>query len=337
MLPCKNMRRRFLLLHAIAITLHLGCAGYAFASNASRQTPTRLELRRVRYLTSPEGDFEYYVDARVHEFDGPSVAQLHGIVAFFTAIVHASVYLPIHAFHSNIVWRQGFFLLRWVEYAVSCTIMSISSSITAGTRDINVIVVFVLLGVVLQCIGAIIEQEKRLYAQLFLVGGLVNAASSYSTLWYLFSSYSDFNIVQTLEVAAYAFFYALFPINCWYDAVYRPPFCQTDWIYNILSLTSKFALFWLQVGEVERVLYDGAWASFQIYGLGLVLPLAFLALASRGAPRCEVEKDGRAEEHASAYVRLLGRLARLRITPAIAPPTCVPPARLRRFGHIVRR
>ena len=309
--------RRFVSLHLFAIIVHTVCAVYAFTTNSSLDSPLRLESKRVRYPTPETYEYApytyYYTTVSEHTFDGPSVVQIHGVVAVFTVFMHMLIYLPTHIYFSNIVWNQGYYFPRWIEYSVSCTLMSIASSMSAGNSDLNLVVVFSILGVALQGIGALTEQQKRLYIPLIGLGTIVNLAISYGTLWYLFGSYTEFNTVQTIEVLAYGFFYGLFPLNCFLDARDRPNFQRTDWIYNVLSLTSKFGLFWIQVGEVERILYNTPWTNVQIYLLGIVFPFSLLVLCIWAAPSSEVIRFDVADK--DTPFRWLRRIATLTVFP----------------------
>lgn len=334
---------RFIVLHTIAIVLHLFCAVYAFASSAAYTTPIRLEMRTVTYPTPPLHSVNasysyYYTDAAVTTFDGPSVAQVHGIVAIVTIIMHLFVYLPVHLLYAANVWNQAFFAPRWIEYAISCTLMSLASSATAGARDVNNLITLALVGILIQAFGCLIEQFRSLATPLFTIGSLLNLAASYSTLWYLFSSFNDFSWIQSLEVVAYAFFYGLFPLNCIIDARYRPNFQRTEWIYNSLSLTSKFGLFWLQVGEVERVVYDSHWSYVQIWGLGIAIPCLMLCVAAWLAPaRPRLVFDTNPNPPFPRLRRLItSKVATLpsQTTPCEGHP--VMQSRSRRFDHVLR-
>lgn len=314
MIPC-----RFVALHVVAITLHLACGSYAFASSAGRETPIRLLLKTVRYPTPSEYTYApysyYYTDAEFWEFDAPSVAYIHGFVAFFTAAVHAFVYLPTHLYLSGMVWNQGFFVPRWVEYAVSCSLMSIASTMSAGNDDFNIVVNLSLQGMALQAIGALIEQHRESHLPLFVVGTLINFGTSYSSLWYFLSTGEGFNLVQSIEIAAYGFYYGLFPLNSLYDARRRPNFQRTDWIYNVLSLTSKLALFWIQVGETERVLYDSSWSHVQIYVLGIALPLVLLCVLIVLAPSAEHRTFQEAPNESLHLLRHVARISLKKKSP----------------------
>tara|TARA_B100001778_G_C18299085_1_gene498990 strand:- start:35 stop:679 length:645 start_codon:yes stop_codon:yes gene_type:complete len=164
--------------------------------------------------------------------------------------------------------------------------MSVASAISSGVDDFVTIIGFFIAGISLQFIGAFIEQVKEQWKLLVTVGLFAELSIAFSILWYSFSTTSTTQY-QWFEVVAYLFFYSLFPLNCVYDAIYRKDcFIKTDWIYNILSLASKFSLFWLQVGEVEINLYESMWSEASIYIFGMFVPLIILVVGLYFTPKC---------------------------------------------------
>lgn len=309
------MKQQFLALHALAITLHLLCAVYAFATPLAYTTPIPTELSRVQYNALEEQE-TYYRVAETWKFDFPSVILLHGIVALVTIGFHAVMYIPAHSRYSAVIWAQGYFPIRWIEYSITCTLMSISSIVSAGNSDFTTVLATVCFGIALQSLGAAIEQRKETVYYFLFVGGCINLGISVSTIWYIASS-TGVTTPQVLEFLAYGFYYALFPINCIRDALYRKGcFVKTDWLYNVLSLTSKVGLFWLQVGEVQRKIYPGPWSEFQIFGLGIVFPLILLGAGVYWTPGC----TGAGDTQESPPTSLLGRACTFRIFP---PPEVV--------------
>ena len=306
------MRAKFVGAHVSAIVLHTFCAVYAFATPYAYETSIPTKLMRVRY----DGDDVdvYYKLASTNTFSIPSVILLHGIVAVVTALFHMFLYIPLHYYYGQVIWSQGFLPLRWVEYAITCTIMTVSSVSSAGTDDFTSVLSVVFLGVCLQSLGAGIEQRKETVYFLLGVGFMLSLGVSTSSIWYAFSS-AHIEAPQVLELVAYTFFYALFPINCAVDAVYRKGrFIQTDWIYIVLSMSSKVGLFWLQVGEVEKKTRGGWWPDVQIYVLGVLCPLLMLMLGIYLTP--EVTPEHReAPQMSTGKATLLQRVCSFRVLP----------------------
>ena len=308
-----HMRRRFLRLHAIALLLHAVCAIYAFASSEASESHIPAYLDRVSYEASTTSVY-YDVEDRV-SFQLPSVITLHGIVAVVTFLFHAVLYVPAHYLFARRIWNQGFFPLRWVEYSVTCTLMSIASVSSAGNADFTSVMAVAVLGPVLQSLGCFIEQDKNARF-LFLSGFFLNVGISVSSIWYVFSAAAA-SYLQIIEFLAYGFYYGLFPLNAYVDTTRKSGFIRTDWYYNVLSLSSKFALFWLQVGEVEKKTAGGFWPDVQIYALGIALPLIFLAIGWSLAPSYPVA-DPDPPGFDSPLTRTLGSAISLRV---VAPTT----------------
>ena len=277
-------RRQFLFLHLIAIATHTACFVYSIVSESGYDTPITTVLKRVSFAKST--DSTYYDVREAYTINLPSVVFIHGLVALITTLFHSLLYLPIHYKFSHLIWHQKYFTLRWVEYGLTCTLMTISSVLSSGTNDFNFLLTALFLGVALQLVGATVEQIKYQWKLLIVIGIFIDLGLSWSLVWYTLTSpnISNYQIIETLS---FVFYYALFPLNCIADAVYRKNcFVRTDWTYNVLSLTSKFALFWLQVGEVERDTFGGIWPEVQIYGFGIALPCIVLIIGVWLSPPC---------------------------------------------------
>lgn len=299
------MRSKFLYAHVVAAVLHALCALYAYTSPSAFSTPIPVMLNKVTY----DGPGYYDVSETI-SFHLPSVIVIHGIVALVTLCFHVTVYLPCYAYYSHTIWSQGFFAPRWLEYSVTCTLMTLASVASAGTSDFTTLTALLFFGIALQGVGAAIEQRKELVSYLLAVGGFIYVGTLVGTAWHLISAPQP-SAVQVFEFIAYGFFYALFPLNCIADARYRAgKFIRTDWFYLVLSVTSKFALFWLQVGETEHRASPGWWPNVQIALLGAVVPLCMLVAGVRLAPTEVCREDDRAFANT-----LLFRFCTLRLFP----------------------
>ena len=297
------MSDQFLKLHYVAIAIHGACFLYAVFHNLAYQATIPAQLRTVSFTNQ---SYHYFSEESEVQLQLPSVILLHGLVALVTVLFHSFVYLPIHREWGATVWEQGFLSVRWLEYSITCTLMSIASIMSAGTRDVLILVSCVFSGVSMQLIGCAIEQMKKQYRPLFLIGSLVNTSTSVYTIWYIASAPSgDSN--QWIEFVAYTFYYALFPLNCFWDTYSADNkgdeyhFKRTDWIYNVLSLSSKVSLFWLQVGEVESKKQSTTWTDVQVYLLGILLPLVVLVVGVINSPVDAKETPKPAEVGALYY------------------------------------
>ncbi len=283
---------QFFVLHAVAILLHSACAMYAFLSPVGHKTAfdIRLPLVNFQNLTI---EHPYFSDVSGVDFHIPSIVFIHGVVAVVTVLFHAFLYVPLHFGCPQTIWfvRRSLWV-RWVEYAITCTLMTLANDMSNGTDNFNQLMIISFAGIALQFIGGVIEQLKglgrRISITLFVVGSIVEFSISWPIFWANVSA-SGTTVLQWVETLVFLFYYSLFAINNLYDALHRPNcFIVTDWFYNILSLTSKIALFWLQVGSVDRVFFANAWPNVQIYGLGIALPTIILAAGIALRPPCHL-------------------------------------------------
>ena len=298
--------RRFFVLHAIAVCLHLTCAVYAFASPIGPATPFDIVVRVFDFSDRTE-DAPYFSSVTEVPLKAPSIILIHGVVAVITLIFHLLLYIPMHYGVARTVWvERRAFAPRWIEYGMTCTLMTLASALSAGAQDLNLLLCIAFAGVSLQLIGCFIEQLKGLgrwvSLSLFTTGVVLDTGISWVVIWSNLSSPSP-SIDLMVETAAFLFYYSLFALNNLRDAL-RPNACfvRTDWYYNALSLTSKLALFWLQVGDVERVFYDGPWVWIQIYGLGIALPMLLLVACACWTPPCDYDAQDRWSS--GCYLRL---------------------------------
>ena len=302
---------RFLILHSVAIVLHLSCFLYSVLASSGYETPNKVKVDTMLY-NNLSISMPYFEKDDTFELNFPSVVFIHGIVALVTILFHSFIYFPIHYWYSDIVWKQGYLQVRWIEYGITCTLMTVSSVVSSGMNDFITVISIFIGGFALQLIGCTIEQTKYNWKVLFAIGVLIESSLGWHVVWYSISS-SGITERQWIETIAYVFYYSLFPLNCVYDAAYRKEcFVITDWYYNILSLTSKLALFWLQVGEVEQNIYDSLWSYLQIYLLGIAIPLIILVIGIYLRPVCTLPCTNEHDNKPGSYYKYI---AKLRITP----------------------
>ena len=305
------MIRQFLGLHLLAIAAHTLCFVYSFASPTGYTTHIPTELVTVKFTDTIN---TYYDIQEARIINLPSVVFFHGIVALVTVLFHSILYLPIHYKFANIVWNQRFFAIRWVEYSITCTLMTLSSVMSSGMFDFNFVITIIVSGMALQLIGCTIEQLKQQWKILVIIGSGIEFGIAWSLIWYTVTSV-DMSHYQWIETISFLFYYGLFPLNCIVDATYRKNcFLKTDWTYNVLSITSKFALFWLQVGEVERKTLGGFWPEIQVYGLGMVLPFLVLMLGIYWTPsECSGDANATKTEKQSTFWKIMSDIATIQI------------------------
>lgn len=308
-------KNQFLILHGIAVVLHFSCFLYSILAASGYETPNKVKVDTMLY-NNLSISMPYFEKDDTFEFNFPSVTFIHGIVAIITVLFHCIIYIPIHYWYADIVWKQGYLQARWVEYGITCTLMTVSSVVSSGMKDFITLISIFIGGFALQLVGCVIEQTKYNWKVLLAIGVLIESSLGWHVVWYSISS-SGITESQWIETIAYVFYYSLFPLNCILDASYRKGSFQiTDWYYNLLSLTSKLALFWLQVGEVEQNIYNSAWSYVQIYVLGIVLPLIILAIGIYLRPACTTFLPTTNEDESVSFYKYV---AKSRITKQ--PPT----------------
>ena len=273
---------KFISLHIFAILLHLSCAIYSFIVQVSYEYPLNL-FYSVFYFPQNNISHPYYKKYDAVSFHFPSIILIHGIVAIVTLIFHSFIYLPVHIYHADIVWDQKYFTWRWLEYAITCTLITIASNLSSGNNDFNNLIVMLSSGVVLQMFGMLIEKNKKWWRSFLFFASILEFGLGWGIFWNTLTSKN--NSHAWIEFIFYGFYYSLFPLNCVRDAIIQNNFMQTEYIYNVLSLTSKFALFWLQVGELERNVSHSIWTDIEIYILGIVVPGILLVIGILSTPK----------------------------------------------------
>lgn len=267
--------RSFTILHTLAVVLHTSCFAYVVTKPHGRY-PFTMQIETFDYTHLDDAQ-PYYRPLEEMQVTAFSVYSLQAFVAITTAVFHSLVYLPIVCTCSEVVWFERKALaVRWVEYALTSTALALSSTLKSGVASVHFVVALVCSSVVLQALGFCIEQLKHLWPTFLCMGVLLQIGTAWPVVWTTLTGTTDAS--QWIETAAFLFYYSLFAINCISDARGRA-FVSTDWTYNVLSLTSKLALFWLQVGDLERTTStDVLWPTVATIALGIVAPFVGLVL-----------------------------------------------------------
>ena len=101
---------------------------------------------------------------------------MHGFVAFVTIFSILLLFADtLQTFDYGMEARV--LTLRWVEYAITCTLMTASSVLSSGTNDFNFLITILASGVALQMIGCAIEQCKNQWKLLLIIGAAVKLVS----------------------------------------------------------------------------------------------------------------------------------------------------------------
>ena len=94
-----------------------------------------------------------------------SINVIYGVWGFFLITILAHLFYATDAFgrgsYSNAVLKQGWNPYRWVEYALSASLMSLLIGITTGSRDSSQLVSYVLSTASLMAFGYITENTLK--------------------------------------------------------------------------------------------------------------------------------------------------------------------------------
>ena len=210
------------------------------------------DSRQEVYETTPRlvtdgGTFDIVIEQKVHFRASP--IEIHALVSVLTAVSHV-VSATKYACTAEGVCETRPNVVRWSEYAITATLMTLSGYLTVGHGDLYVLLTMIFLGISLQLCGYYIERHiDGDWGSYLIVGtGIETGIVLPITLWTLYTENVQIGILDAW--IAYSIYYALFPVLAWYDAKYKPNFGFTDKIYVILSFTSKMALLWITVGAI---------------------------------------------------------------------------------------
>lgn len=170
--------------------------------------------------------------------------------------------------------------IRWGEYAITASLMSISGLVSLGFTDAIVLISFFMVGVGIQLCGLFMEATKGLS-----ISKIKNFKEPKMLWWYFFYLGCIMQLSITIPITVwtatadpnrpfglwwawliYVVYYLLFPINAVYDAMRVPrelivtsegtglrkltAFSYTDKRYIILSFCSKISLYWITVASL---------------------------------------------------------------------------------------
>lgn len=211
---------------------------------------------------------------------------IHATVSVITAVSH---------FFSAFVYRGdgGVCIaepnyVRWTEYAITATFMSISGLVSLGFTDAYILGGVVLVGIGVQLCGLFMEATKGIRINIKKITATTKEYDNSKLLWPFFFILGMFMQVSiTLPITAwtatanrtfgvywawgiYVVYYLLFPLNALFDAKYVPSglkldgkgkttaFSLTDKRYIILSFCSKISLYWITVASLIYNMTEGS-------------------------------------------------------------------------------
>jgi hypothetical protein len=219
-------------------------------------------------------------------------------VEFITAGFHLVYLLQLNSadFRDLVArWVGGGGLnpLRWVEYAITATLMSAFGALNIGLNSFPYFLSLLSAGVALQVIGFVIElldknsaRDAALFSLLWMQGTLLNLTNVGVLLFQLFASKTHTDV----------FYYNVLPFAVLFNtfgAVARASFKKwrrfaedeyTERAYILLSLSTKVAVFWLSFSTFRELIEARGFAPRAgvrwdvVRWFSAVGPLALLAL-----------------------------------------------------------
>lgn len=156
--------------------------------------------------------------------------------------------------------------LRWVEYAITATTMSAFGAVAIGITDAYYLLKMVSAGVALQACGYLIEcldckepRDVRIFKTLWwVIGNVLNLTSIVVLLYQIFASNTGAVRGVFIENSLpFAFWFNSFGVVCRWDFYKKGRFVDryyTERWYIVLSLSTKFAVFWLGLGSFRRII-----------------------------------------------------------------------------------
>lgn len=195
-------------------------------------------------------------------------------VEFITAFFHLVyiAHLRSNAFRAwvrDTVGGGGLNPLRWVEYAITATLLSVFGNLNIGLNSFPLFLTGISSGVALQIIGFVIEmldknnaRDAYLFSLLWTQGTLLNITHVGVLLYQLFASKTHTTI----------FYYNVLPFAILFNTfgfVARASFRKwrrfaddvyTERAYIILSLSTKVAVFWLSFSTFRYLSEDRGFA-----------------------------------------------------------------------------
>lgn len=218
--------------HSVLGVYHIiiGVVVFSLYSTSIENTEVDVFVRIPNITISGEGDDKVYtVEAdRKHVVGSVSPIFLHALVSCLTAVSHwtsALVYnrYGLKRFRPNPI--------RWVEYSITATLMTVSGFIGIGNGDLFFLLSICFLGVLLQYCGYKVEETavRGQWRPYFVLGSIVQIAIALPLVHGTAAASREqggFGLVILL--ICYVLYYASFAINAWYDAAKIAPVSLTN-------------------------------------------------------------------------------------------------------------
>ena len=242
----------FQIVQVIAVAL----VGGLFAEDITIRTySTRINVKETIGTGAVfESELEHVADI--------SLYYVYVAVPFVTAMHYAfTLYFwegkPSKWYHFQHAVTKGYYPVRWIEYAISASIMTFALGLLCGLTDIVVLAQLMSVNVAVQLFGlsseAVAAKTNKKGSiigkyELFLYGALVFCISWFSSIFASFVKHAseapDFVVVLVIGITL---LYASFPF-VHFKYLRGWSFQKADRAYDTLSVTSKLFLDWVIVG-----------------------------------------------------------------------------------------
>lgn len=185
-----------------------------------------------------------------------------------------------YAFNLPRGWVSGYGsdhnYLRWIEYSVSATLLTVCATVGVGLNDWSVLALVVGHSVAMQAAGLGIDvlmqgrHKVRWMRELLLGTGFLNLAvvvAAISRAALAATAPPGAPLRERNVAAVYGIYYCSFGVACVLRAYKKGPWRASQWTelaYVILSLSSKTSVFWMSFAGTQAMLaffhpeYDGA-------------------------------------------------------------------------------
>jgi len=286
------------LLNWFAVAVHLvnGSLGLVLVHTGDPRVSVVQPL--VEFVTNGDQNGRFLVPTPKVLFE-TSVLRPVVAVEFITAGFHLIYLVQLHSegfrrWVARHIGGGGLNPLRWIEYAVTATLLSAFGGLNIGLNSFPYFLAVLSSGVALQVIGFVIEmlnkddpRDAQVFSLLWMQGTLLNITNVGVLLYQLFASKTHTTL----------FYYNILPFAVLFNTfgfVARASFKKwqrfasdeyTERAYIVLSLSTKVAVFWLSFSTFRTLIEDRGFAprtrgvSWEaVRWTSAVGPLAFIVL-----------------------------------------------------------
>jgi len=199
------------------------------------------------------------------------------LFAFITAGFHVVYILVLNSPSFNYLTRAWLIdspslnPLRWVEYAITATIISLWAHLVIGNDSFYVFLLLIGSGVALQATGLILEKldntqkkDRNIASILWNAASLTNIMPVVILLYQLFASKTHNIGIIAYNIFPYTIWFQTFGIVSWLGFMKYRQFAniyfQEKW-WLILSLSTKVTLFWLGFATYREIGVNQGWTA----------------------------------------------------------------------------